>query len=223
MLLKSNIKLMLKIKPNLENATELAFKFLHFVFIHHQFTFKSPSQLFFSCHTMLLALHRKTKLTTSYTTIYCPCLSTQPGRPWDILIFVHGGAPHFQYGTSTKELFKLSLLSLFCSLILLNSLQSVAEITNCKITINLQRSFFFGFCLYSDSVFSFQLGWQSDDEWKSHCTKIILFDPSMYWYHGEGENPVIQKGAICVTLNAIFKTIRHEIQVEIWEIWWRSI
>ena len=28
-------------------------------------------------------------------------------------------------------------------------------------------------------------------------------------------HPVIQKGAICVTLNAIFKTIRHEIQVEI--------
>lgn len=28
-------------------------------------------------------------------------------------------------------------------------------------------------------------------------------------------HPVIQKGAICLTLNAIFKTIRHEIQVEI--------
>ena len=154
MLLKSNIKLMLKIKPNLENATELAFKFLHFVFIHHQFTFKSPSQLFFSCHTMLLALHRKTKLTTSYTTIYCPCLSTQPGRPWDILIFVHGGAPHFQYGTSTKELFKLSLLSLFCSLILLNSFQSVTEITNCKITINLEKSFFFLAFVYIQILFS---------------------------------------------------------------------
>ena len=51
-----------------------------------------------------------------------------------------------------------------CSLILLNSFQSVTEIANCKITTYLERSCFFCFCLYSDSVFSFQLGWQSDDE-----------------------------------------------------------
>ena len=169
-------------------------------FIHHQFTLKSPSQLFFFLSHNAPSFASQDKINCKlHNNLLSPCLSTQPGRPWDILIFVHGGAPYFQYGTSTKELFKLSLLSLFCSLILLNSFQSVTEITNCKITINLERSFFFFcFCLYSDSVFSFQLGWQSDDEWKSHCTKIILFDPSMYWYHKEEENPVIQKGAICV-------------------------
>ena len=198
MLLKSNIKLMLKIKPNLENATELAFKFLHFVFIHHQFTFKSPSQLFFSCHTMLLALHRKTKLTTSYTTIYCPCLSTQPGRPWDILIFVHGGAPHFQYGTSTKELFKLSLLSLFCSLILLNSFQSVTEITNCKITINLEKSFFFWLLFIFRFCFQFPAGMAI--RWR---VKITLYQNYFVWSiyvlipRGRRESCHSERGYMC--------------------------
>ena len=198
MLLKSNIKLMLKIKPNLENATELAFKFLHFVFIHHQFTFKSPSQLFFSCHTMLLALHRKTKLTTSYTTIYCPCLSTQPGRPWDILIFVHGGAPHFQYGTSTKELFKLSLLSLFCSLILLNSFQSVTEITNCKITINLEKSFFFLLLFIFRFCFQFPAGMAI--RWR---VKITLYQNYFVWSiyvlipRGRRESCHSERGYMC--------------------------
>lgn len=38
----------------------------HIVFIHHQFTLQSLLQLFLSCHTMLLALHHKTKRTASY-------------------------------------------------------------------------------------------------------------------------------------------------------------
>ena len=155
MLLKSNIKLMLKIKPNLENATELTFKFVHFVFIHHQFTLKSPSQLFFFLSHNAPSFASQDKINCKlHNNLLSPCLSTQPGRPWDILIFVHGGAPYFQYGTSTKELFKLSLLSLFCSLILLNSFQSVTEITNCKITINLERSFFFFAFVYIQILFS---------------------------------------------------------------------
>ena len=189
-----------------------------------------------------------------HNNLLSPCLISQPGRPWDILIFVDGGA--FQYGTSSKELFKLSLLSLFCSLILLNSFQSVTEITNCKITINLEKSFFFLAFVYIQILFSVS-SWDGNQMMsenhivqKLFCLIHVCIDtmtkeriknvPANYIVKRSNKSavssldhlhiflffsnrpvksllvhPFIQKGAICVTLNAIFKTIRHEIQVEI--------
>ena len=198
MLLKSNIKLMLKIKPNLENATELAFKFVHFVFIHHRFTFVSLAVVFFLSHNAPSFASQDKINYKLHNNLLSPCLSTQPARRWDILIFVHGGAPHFQYGTSTKELFKLSLLSLFCSLILLNSLQSVTEITNCKITINLQRRFFFWLLFIFRFCFQFPAGMAI--RWR---VKITLYQNYFVWSiyvlipRGRRESCHSERGYMC--------------------------
>ena len=151
-----------------------------------------------------------------------------------------------------------------CSLILLNSFQSLTEITNCKITTNLERSGFFFAFVYIQILFSVS-SWDGNQMMSENhivqkllCLIHLCIDtttkerikdvPANYVVKRSNKSavsslvhlhiflffsnrpvksllvhPVIQKGAICVTLNAIFKTIRHEIQVEIWEIWWRSI
>ena len=134
----------------------------------------------------------------------------------------------------------------------------MTEITNCKITINLERSFFFAF-VYIQILFSVS-SWNGNQMMsenhivhKLFCLIHLCIDtltkerikdvPANYVVKRSNKSavsslvhlhiflffsnrpvksllvhPFIQKGAICVSLNAIFKTVRHEIQVEIWEI-----